>query len=146
MATAPSLKKVLLDWHVTRCGIIAQEEKDCETLEEILVVFLAFKEDLLFHRQLRVHRATPDFEACLDQTTTLLIPAFLLLWMKLLDLPSQSYLAKMILKLSVDNFFLQITPENFQVSWLNNYFKTLIATLRALRESYPMNKSRNKSL
>lgn len=83
------------------------------------------KMDLLFNRQLRFHRENPDFEACYLETNQQTAHSIGMVWMKVLGLEDHSYLAGLVLKLSIDNFFLQITEENLNPDWLGAYFTEL---------------------
>ncbi len=115
----------LLAHHLKQSKILAEKEASCTDLEELIEVILAHKIDLLFSRQLRVHRAQPEFEQCFTRTTEMSVPAVIPIWSKIIGLDDHSYLAELVLQLSLENFFLQITDETLNPIWLHEYFKTI---------------------
>ncbi|HAA17928.1 MAG TPA: TetR/AcrR family transcriptional regulator [Cytophagales bacterium] len=113
----------LLQEHREQVRRIAEREAEAQDLEALIALLVDHKLDLLFNRQLRFHRENPDFEAIFLETNQKAAESIGPLWMKILGLEDNSYLAFLVLKLSFDNFFLQITDENLNVAWLNGYFR-----------------------
>lgn len=126
----------LLAYHVKRGKIVADRESKCKTVDpELLEVLVEFKTDLLFNRQLRIHRQVPEYEACFQKTSQEVGIAVLPIWSDFLGLPNQSHLAMMVLSLSMENFFLQITEETLEVNWLRNYVAKLQQMVRAFKQA-----------
>ena len=57
------------------------------------------------------------------------------IWSEIIDLKNNSYLAELVFKLSLENFFLQITDETINHDWLNNYFDELRMLVRAFQKN-----------
>jgi AcrR family transcriptional regulator len=95
---------VLLDYHLKQADLLAEKESNCKTIEELIDVLVDHKVDLLFNRQLRVHRANPEFCSCLMETGKVTTQAIIGLWAEALELKDQTYLAGLVLKLSLENF------------------------------------------
>lgn len=112
----------LLDFHLSQAKIIAEKEAKAKTESELISVILEHKIDLLFSRQLRVHRENPSFKNCFSKTNEISIPAVLPVWKNIINLSENSALAQMVLHLSLENFYLQITDETLNEEWLKNYF------------------------
>ena len=128
----------LLEYHLNRTIEVAEKERNASKMEEIIDLFVLNKEDLLFNRQLRVHRHHPSFAKCLEQTTQIAIPSIMPIWAKTLALSEHSYLAQMVLQLSIENFYLQITEETLNHHWLNNYFqelKNMVTAFKTVRKT-----------
>jgi AcrR family transcriptional regulator len=123
----------LLRVHLDRARIIAGKEAQAGNLDELIAVMVAHKQDLLFNRQLRVHRAHPAYEACFSTTNEMIAASLADIWVEILELRGHSYLARLVLKLSMENFYLQITEENLNHSWLTEYFRELRNTVRAFK-------------
>ncbi|MEO1655109.1 MAG: TetR/AcrR family transcriptional regulator [Bacteroidota bacterium] len=123
----------LLKYHLKRAYEIAEIEKQSQNLEELMGVMVAHKEDLLFNRQLRVHRTRPLFMACLQETNEIFGQSIMHIWAQALGLEYNSYLAALVLKLSIENFFLQITEEHMNISWLKNYFQEIREMVQAFK-------------
>lgn len=123
----------LLQYHLTKTELIAQKESNCTSLQELIGILLEHKIDLLFNRQLRIHRENPNFEACFTRTNQITIPATMGIWTQILDLQDNSYLAGLVFKLSIENFYLQITDETLNKEWLNNYFKELHTLIQGFK-------------
>ena len=96
---------------------------------------MEFKQDLLFNRQLRVHREEPGFEECFQAVNAQVGLAILPIWSAFLGLPTNSPLAALVLTLTVENFFLQITEENLNMDWLQNYVQGLHKMVKQFQHS-----------
>lgn len=116
---------ILIDYHLQQAKIVASKESACTREEELICVLTEHKLDLLFNRQLRIHRENIEFATCFTETTKILIPAILPFWKQIIGLHDHSYLAELVLQLTLENFFLQITDETLNQTWLNNYFENI---------------------
>lgn len=125
----------LLEHHLEQARIIAAKEAACTTLEEFIDVLVDHKTDLLFNRQLRVHRQRPEFQRCFMKTNEVFLASLTDLWPALLELPQNTQLAGLILKLSLENFYLQITEETLNQRWLKDYFYELRTLTRAFKNA-----------
>jgi len=102
----------LLDYHMDRSKLIAKKEAKCKNIvPELLEVILEHKQDLLFSRQLRINRENSAFKICFEKTNQQVGEAIAGIWANELGLEGNSPLSMMVLKLSMENFFLQITDE-----------------------------------
>jgi AcrR family transcriptional regulator len=117
--------EVLLEHHLSQAKIMAEKESQSGHLEGLISVFIAHKTDLLFSRQLRVYRDIQAFEACFSESNRISLPSFLPIWAQIMGLKEHSYLSELVLYLSMDNFFLQITDETLETAWLTSYFRNL---------------------
>lgn len=115
----------LLSYHIDQAIIIAEKETNALSEEELIDILISHKVDLLFNRQLRIHRDHPEFSKCLARINQLTIPALLPLWKKIIGLEDNSYLAEMVLSLSIENFYLQCTDLTLNENWLSTYFKDI---------------------
>lgn len=125
----------LLRYHLEQAKILARKEAECQSLEELIEIIIAHKDDLLFNRQLQVHQSIRHFAECSEQTNKLTIPGFIKIWSQILGLTDQTELAASFLKLSMGNFFLQITDENLNPTWLNQYFQQLLEMVTAFKKT-----------
>ncbi len=126
---------LLLEYHLEQAQLMAEKEANCTNLEELVDVIVEHKIDLLFNRQLRVHRENPDFETCFCKTNQITVQAIIGLWAEILELNDNSYLAGLVLKLSLENFYLQITSETLNHDWLTNYFNELRVLVREFKKT-----------
>jgi len=94
---------------------------------------------LLFNRQLRIHRETPAFQACFQKTNEISLPGILPVWGKILGLEDNHYLAKMVLMLSIENFFLQITDATLNQAWLSDYFMKIKRMVSLFKQTNSIN-------
>ena len=113
----------LLGFHVEQAKYIAEKEAKASNEEELIEILISHKVDLLFNRQLRFHRENPEFEYCFNKINQITIPAIMPVWKEIIGLADNSSLAKTVLVLSVENFYLQITDANLNEKWLKAYFK-----------------------
>lgn len=124
----------LLPYHFEQAKIMATKEAQCTSRKEFIAVILEHKLDLLFNRQLRIHRENPEFETCFIKINHLSTPAMIGIWSKIIGLQDNSYLAELVLRLSLENFFLQITDETLNTTWLNEYLNQLQTLIRAFQK------------
>lgn len=124
-ATSEVFTEELLTLHLNNTQIMAQKMKEAHTLHSLISIIIDHGTDLLFNRQLRVHRQIAVFEACFAKTNEFVGNAFLPLWSKIIGLENNSDLSRLVLQLSVENFMLKITAETLNHSWLEGYFANL---------------------
>ncbi len=118
--------EALLKHHLDRAAIIAEKESACKNIvPELLHVLLEVKQDLLFNRQLRVYRHISFYKDCLEKSSKKVGEAIVGIWAKELGLTDNSHLANIVLNLSLENFYLQITDETLTFEWLKNYINDL---------------------
>lgn len=125
----------LLTFHLHQAKIIAEKESNSENERELIDIILKHKIDLLFNRQLRVHRENKEFENCFNKTNQISVPAILPVWKKIIGLSENISLAQMVLTLSLENFYLQITDETLNESWLKSYFSNIRQMVAHFRQS-----------
>ena len=132
-ADLEGFQEYLLQFHLDQAWLLAKKEAACQSANDLIDVLLDHKTDLLFNRQLRVHRSHPAFERCFEATAELTTSAILPLWKKMIGLEGQSYLAGLVLQLSLENFYIQLTPETLARSWLIAYFEGLQHLVRSFK-------------
>jgi len=125
----------LLDYHEAQAKILAEKEAASKNEEELCDAVLEHKLDLLFNRQLRIHRDNEEFKKCFDQISAFAVPSMLPAWKKVIGLSENTYLAEMVLMLSLENFFLQITDETLTRPWLRAYFEKIRAMIAQFKKS-----------
>ena len=124
----------LLKYHLDKVREIANEEAKATNEIELIEIFLEYKIDFLFNRQLRIHRDNKDFKACFVKSNEISKPALLPLWKKITGLDDNHYLAKMVFMLSIENFFLQITDETLTEQWLKDFFQSVKSLVHHFRQ------------
>ena len=116
----------LFDYHLERTKIIANKEKLCKNIvPELLNLLLEVKQDLLFHRQLRVNRHLPDYKKCFEVAHQQVEDAIIDVWASMLELSEKKYVARIIFELTIENFYLQITEDSLTFEWLLSYVNKL---------------------
>jgi AcrR family transcriptional regulator len=118
--------ETLLNYHLERAKIIAVKESHCKNvIPELLNTLLEVKQDLLFNRQLRINRNVTLFKECFEKSSKEVGEAILGIWAETLCLSENSNLAAIVLNLSIENFYLQITKETLTYDWLESYVNNL---------------------
>ena len=112
----------LLNFHIKRAELIAIREKECaNVIPQLIEVLVDCKTDLLFNRQLRINRNIKRFKTCFENANKTVGVAMSEIWAEELGLKDNHYLAEMVLNLSLENFYLQITKETLNYEWLSQY-------------------------
>lgn len=123
----------LLKHHIHQCHIISEKESKAQNINPQLInILVEHKIDLLFNRELRIHRDIKEFNRTLEESNNLIGAAFIKVWMRDLDIKISKTLINNIFSLSLENFFLQITNENINFNWLADYFKELNQTTKSI--------------
>lgn len=116
----------LLRHHLVQCRIIADKERRCQTIDpELVDVIIEHKTDLLFNRQLRVLRGQAPFNETLQASDQIVGDSFVEVWAKDLRLDLSPSQLGGLFELALENFYLQLTPENIHYQWLSGYFSNL---------------------
>ena len=132
-ATLELFTSRLLDYHLIQSKQMAQQFETTSTIQELVNIMIIHKTDLLFNRQLRVHRTNREFESCFKKTNEFVGTSFAKIWKEITELQDDSVSAKLLLQLSVENFFLRITEDSFNQAWLEDYFAETKLLVRKLK-------------
>jgi AcrR family transcriptional regulator len=121
--------KCLLDHHLSQSYIIADKEQKANTIDpELIQVLVEHKIDLLFNRQLRIHKNVQAFEQTLVQSSKIVGDAFKMAWVRDLNLHLTQAQTEGLFTLALENFYLQINEDNLNNKWLSEYFYSLKKT------------------
>lgn len=113
----------LLAYHLTQSKAIAVDAMNCKAIDPDLIhLLIKVKTDILFNRHLRIHRDNPVFKKCFIEANRPVEEALLPIWTAALGLNTKKNLAKIILNLTIENFYLQVTDTNLTYEWLISYF------------------------
>ncbi|MCU0402722.1 MAG: TetR/AcrR family transcriptional regulator [Algoriphagus sp.] len=116
----------LLNHHLQQAELIAQKEKQAKRIDpELIQILLDHPIDLLFHRQLRFHRNRPAFNLTVEKAEQLIGEELLELWIKDVKISMTKKQLQGIFSLAMENFYLQLLPENITKDWLSGYFSQL---------------------
>jgi hypothetical protein len=88
--------------------------------------------DLLFNRQLRFSRNNIEFSQAVQKTDVMVGNAFVMLWVKELNLNFSPEKIAALFELALENFYLQITFDNLNQRWLSDYFFNLKRLAKAM--------------
>ncbi len=127
--------ELLLQQHLERAADIAQRMRQCERMDpDMLDLFLSVRSDILFQRQLRIHRDKVAFRNCFEQAHAPIEEALLSVWTQALDLQGRDALARGMLRLVVENFYLRVTDDTLSRAWLIAYLTEIQAMVATLSE------------
>ncbi|MEO1053404.1 MAG: TetR/AcrR family transcriptional regulator [Bacteroidota bacterium] len=132
----------LLDYHLSRAQIILEEERKCQNIDpDLFDIFIKYKLDVLFHRQLLVNRNISEFESLYLKITDQGIAAILNLWNKELNLTAHSSTGRRLLTMGIENLFQRSSLEKLNLSYLNASFTELKTIASALRSAHTIDGS-----
>lgn len=116
----------LLSHHLEKSKIIAEKEKLAKTINpELINILIEHKTDLLFNRQLRINANKPNYKNTLLKSNHIIGKDFISLWLTDTKIILTVAQTEGLFELALENFFLQINPENIKKIWLENYFENL---------------------
>ena len=130
---SPIYTEALLEYHLSRGHELKLKLEQIENiLPDILPLFLEFKEDLLFHKQLRINRSDEQKKRCFENVFTLFENSILKQWVAFLGFENRPMIARTFLHLISENFLLQITESNFTQEWLESYLMDIAKVIGQL--------------
>jgi AcrR family transcriptional regulator len=116
----------LLHYHIEQSYIIAEKERNAQSINpDLITVLVEHKIDLLFNRQLRINQNIGSFARVLAQSNKIVGDAFVNLWVKDQGLQLTPKQVEGLFTLALENFYLQINPDNLNTKWLTVYFDNL---------------------
>jgi len=123
----------LFDYHLQRSKLMCEAALKCKSMNpDFINSILAFKEDVLFNRQLRINRHLPKYSSYIERSHTPIEQAFLNIWAQELDLQNNTGSAQMLLKLVVENFYMRISEENLNFQWLEDYLHEIVEMTKGI--------------
>lgn len=124
----------LLALHLQRATALAFKERHAGSIDpELIDILVTHKMDLLFSRQLKVHREEPGYQTVLQQTQQLIGNDFVKLWARELQWRGPMPQLEVLFTLALENFYLQISAETLEPQWLRDYFLQLTAMVRVFQ-------------
>jgi AcrR family transcriptional regulator len=116
----------LLKHHIDQSYIIAFKEQSAINIDpELIDILLEYRIDLLFNRQLRINKNITLFEETLCKSNKIIGDAFKTAWSKDLNSKLSQTQIESVFTLAIENFYLQINPDNLNYKWLSEYFGNL---------------------
>jgi AcrR family transcriptional regulator len=116
----------LLKHHLKQSYIIAEKEHKATNISpELINILVEHRYDLLFNRQLRINKDVKLFENTLLQSNKIVGNAFVMVWVKDLNLQLNQKQLEGLFELALENFYLQINSENLNHQWISDYFTNL---------------------
>lgn len=116
----------LLNHHIQQSHTMANKERNAKNIHPELIDILVYhKIDLLFNRQLRINRENVLYLNTLKISNEIVGDAFVMLWVKDLNLKLGQRQLESLFELALENFYLQINFENLNSKWLFEYFENL---------------------
>lgn len=126
--------EILLAYHLQQVARIAEAERQCQrVVPDLLTYLLTIKADLLFHRQLRIHRHIPAFGEAFLKANALVGNAITGIWAEYIGLDTNTDLARLVLNLSLDNFYLQLSPDTLTYDRLFQFITELRTMVQQFR-------------
>lgn len=124
----------LLKYHLSQAKEMANQSQHCKNIDpETLLLFLQYKTPLLFNRQLCINRDSKLYQNYFEKATSLVETTYFDKWVDLLGLHEQKHIARNILKIYTDNFFMRISKETLSYDWLLSLLeeiKTLVKDIK----------------
>lgn len=125
----------LLEYHIEQANKMAAQSKSLHQLvPDVLLLFLEKKTALLFNRQLCIHRNNILYQKYSDKAIAIVEKHYFDKWVEVLDLKNQPHIAKNILKIYTDNFFLRLSEETLTYDWLLSLLGEIISLVNEIKK------------
>ncbi|MEM6394783.1 MAG: TetR/AcrR family transcriptional regulator [Bacteroidota bacterium] len=128
------LKLALLKHHVGESRKFFVEICACENVSpDIINAFVKRKVDLLFHKQLRIHREDPVYGQGIEEAYLNVENAAMDLWSEHFGLERQKLFSRKLFRFVSEHFLLSITAEGFDAQWLRDYLEGIADLLQDMK-------------
>lgn len=118
--------EALLSLYIQQAYVLNMKLKNANNIDSDLInILLEHKIDLLFSKQLRINSELQIFDEASTKAKEIARNSFILVWKKDLNLKLNQKQLEAIFELALENFYMQINPENFNPQWLSSYFDYL---------------------
>lgn len=115
-------REFLLQYHLERAEVISGKAKQCKTLiPDVIQLLVDHKSDILFNRQLRIHRNSIAFQLCFERAHSLVSNEFIHLWAEWIGMKDKPELALNVFKVATDLFYQRLTNDNLSYEWLLSF-------------------------
>lgn len=116
----------LIQYHKTRIDLLAQKENECNSIDpELIQLLVAFRWDLLFHKQLRFSGKYDQYKHIIAETDVKSQNNFILLWKRELQLDINDSQLESLFQLALENFYFRLSVDTLEENYLRDYFKYL---------------------
>lgn len=109
----------LLRNHIDQSYIIAKKKQRAINIDpELIDIFVEYRIDFLFSRQLRINQNIKSFSDTLIQSNKIIVDAYVKVCVEDLNLHLSKIQIQCIFTLALENLFLQINADNINNKWL----------------------------
>lgn len=118
-ADMPVFIERLLEHHAFRAEMMEKKAKHLENFSPgYLHLLVEHRSDVLFQKQLRIHRENIRFQYCYQRAHDLVVGAVMGLWAEEIGIPGQLTTARSLLTVIADVFYQRLTKDNLNYEWL----------------------------
>ena len=126
----------LLSYHLHKSNIMAQRASLCRNMvPDMAELIIELKSEILFNRQLRIHRGNMAYQLCFERSVTIVEDALLMLWADMLGLKDQTRIAQNILNVARYLFYHRMTNENLTYEWVVAFIEEIKIFLKEVVKS-----------
>ncbi len=118
--------EILFNYHLKMCSVLAEKERNCIKIHsELIYILIEHKTDLLFNRQLRIHRNLESMKNVFLKSNEILGNYAIMLWAKEINLELNKKQLEALFEIATDDFYMQMNSESINFKYLTNYFQNL---------------------
>lgn len=122
--------------HIMRGSQIAAQAKLCKSFDpDFLKLLAANSEDLLFNRQLRIHRNNIAYQLCFERANAMVETAILDVWAATIGLSEHKHIARNVFNVMSDIFYNRVTHETISYEWMQEFLTGIYAFLNDIIRS-----------
>lgn len=130
-ADIPIFVERLLGHHQQRADLIAEVARSCRSFNpDYLRVLVDHRTDMLFQRQLRMHRDNMAYQYCYQRAHSTVVEEVMPLWAQTVGLPGQLPAAREMLDVVTDVFYQRLTNDNLNMAFATGLLKEIEVFIR----------------
>lgn len=124
----------LLDYHLQQANQFAINLSQSKTVDpELINVFLDYKLDILFHKQIRINREKAPFKEYISKTFVLYEETLAGQLASYFGLGQYQILAQKLTRFVSEHFILSITAKVYSFEWFQNYLNEIVSMIRHIK-------------
>lgn len=126
---------LLLKMHVARASeMVDQIELTQKENFDYVAIALKFKEDILFHRQLRFHRHVSEYQNCYTEAHAIIEPIVVNILSSNNGLADHKTVVRQYFQFALEYFLFRATPPVIDADWINAFYVEVVNLMKAIRQ------------
>jgi len=128
-------REELMAFHLKRAFDFAKKIENCEKIQpDLIEVFMDYKTDIFFYKQLRIYRNNLIYENYNQKIFELFENAVCDKWADYFEFENRQIFVKKFNKFLSEHFLMSISLDSYTFGWIKNYLTEILEMVRQLKK------------